>query len=266
MIIPFYQVDAFTSEVFGGNPAAVCPLDDWLSDDLMLKIAGENNLSETAFFVANSDENAKADFHLRWFTPAKEVELCGHATLATAHVIFAELGFKKNTIKFDSHSGILSVEKTTNGLTMDFPAWAYEEKAVPDLIYEALSPSPKMFFNGIDGMAVFESAEEVRALKPNMYILARYKNARGVLATAPGDGDYDFVSRAFFPNLDIAEDPITGSAHCMLVPYWAEQLGKTRLKAYQASKRGGEILCELLDDRVSLTGQAVLYAKGEIYA
>lgn len=259
MELTLYQVDAFTSEVFGGNPAAVVPLEEWLSDDVMQKIAIENNLSETAFFVPEGDT-----YHLRWFTPGGEVDLCGHATLATAFTLFDQLGYSKDTITFTGRSGELFVHKTQDGLMMDFPAWEHTKIDTPDIITQAFGKAPLEFYDGYDAMAVFETADEVRDMKPDFHALKQFET-RGVLVTAPGDQDYDFVSRAFFPRLNIDEDPVTGSAHCILTPYWAKRLDKKTLKAYQASARGGELLCELKDDRIHITGQAVLYMKGQIY-
>ncbi len=264
MKLPFYQVDSFTSEVFGGNPAAVCPLPEWLPDKTLQSIASENNLSETAFYVIE-ETDGREQIELRWFTPKGEVDLCGHATLASAFVMFTEHGYPKDRIYFNTKSGVLNVRKSDHGLTMDFPLWSYNEKPTPDLLYDALSPHPSEYYVGKDVMAVFESADEVRELDPDMKMLAQCKDTRGIIVTAPGDNGYDFISRAFFPNLGIPEDPVTGSAHCMIAPYWAERLGKTTLKAYQASARGGDLLCEIKNERLELTGQAVLYAKGEIY-
>ena len=260
MKLPIYQIDAFTSEAFGGNPAAVIPLQKWPANDLMQNIAIENNLSETAFFVPEGN-----NFHLRWFTPGGEVDLCGHATLATAFVLFEELGHKEKTITFSSNSGELFVHKTSAGLMMDFPAWERKKTQTPELIIQALGAIPDEYYEGHDHMAVFENPSDILNMRPDFRHLKRL-DARGLLVTAPGEKDqeHDFISRAFFPGLNIDEDPVTGSAHCLLTPYWAERLGKTTLKAHQASERGGNLLCKLNGKRVEITGQAVQYMKGEI--
>lgn len=259
MEIDLYQVDAFTSEIFGGNPAAVCPLGAWLPDETLLNIAAENNLSETAFFVQTND-----GYHIRWFTPADEVALCGHATLSAAFIIFEFLNPDLKEIKFDSLSGPLIVTKEQDGLKLDFPAWPYEEKSIPNGLSEALGKTPKEFYHSDDWLCVFEHAEDIETLMPNLAALSTFKEPRGFIITALGKDGTDFISRTFYPNLNVPEDPVTGSAHCVLTPYWAKQLGKNKLHAYQASKRGGSILCQLKVDRVELTGQAVLYLKGKI--
>lgn len=259
--LKIYQVDAFTSEVFGGNPAAVCPLKEWLSDEIMLNIAMENNLSETAFFVPNQNE-----YEIRWFTPTEEVDLCGHATLATAYVIFNQLNHPSDVIHFESRfSGALTVYKKPDGLMMDFPVWAFEEIEIPDDLSEALGKKPAQVFKGNDWVAVYPKADDVRRLDPNFSKLTKVNDARGIIATARGENGLDFVSRAFFPKLGIPEDPVTGSAHCILTPIWAQALGKTKFKAQQISKRGGDLVCELKGDRVKITGQAALYMEGMIY-
>jgi len=256
--LPIYQIDAFTDEVFAGNPAAVAPLKEWLSDEAMQAIAMENNLSETAFFVPEGE-----GFRLRWFTPAAEVELCGHATLASAHLLFSELGYDKEAIAFETRSGRLTVERRSEGYAMDFPATAAQShEPVPDLA-EALGGAPQALLVGSYAMAVFETADEVAGLAPNFEAISKL-DWWGVIATAPGD-DYDFVSRFFAPAKSVPEDPVTGSAHCMAAPYWAERLGRNDLKARQISKRGGEVGCLVKGDRVELTGKAVLFLKGEIY-
>ncbi|MTI22983.1 PhzF family phenazine biosynthesis protein [Fulvivirga sp. RKSG066] len=258
MKTPIYQVDAFTSELFGGNPAAVCPLKKWLSDDLMQNIAGENNLSETAFFVKTDD-----GFHLRWFTPNTEVDLCGHATLATAHVIFNHLGYDQDEIQFESKSGLLTVSKQSGKMTLNFPADNLKQIEITDAIIEGLGIRPKKGFNGVSDMLfIVESESEVRALHPDFGVLGAL-DRRGIIVSAPGD-DVDFVSRCFYPACGIDEDPVTGSAHTTMVPYWAKTLGKTDLKAQQLSQRGGQIDCKLESDRVLLTGAAVTYLEGQI--
>lgn len=259
MALPLYQVDAFTDRVFGGNPAAVCPLKSWLPDETLQKIAAENNLSETAFFVPDGD-----GFHLRWFTPLAEVGLCGHATLASAFVIFEFLRPAREKIHFTGASGSLFVEKTPEGLTLDFPAWPLAEGDIPPGMAEALGAQPSAFYKSTDWIAMFDDADTVENLVPDMERLHDFEEPRGIVATAPGKDGVDFVSRAFFPRLGVPEDPVTGSAHCALTPLWAKKLGKTRLKARQVSARGGGLLCELKNNRVFITGRAVLYLQGTI--
>ncbi len=261
MTIPIYQADAFTTTLFGGNPAAVCPLTEWLSDELMQKIALENNLSETAYLVKD-----KNDYHIRWFTPGTEVKLCGHATLASAHILFSELGHKENTITFHSKSGPLKVTKQSNGkLTLDFPANVPEEiTEIPKGIFEGLGiQSAPVFKTSFDYMVVLPSQKIIENLTPDFKTLAQTP-CRGVIATAKGD-EVDFVSRCFYPQSGIDEDPVTGSAHTIMVPYWAKQLNKTSMKAIQLSKRRGYLDCELVGDRVLMSGNAVMYLKGEIF-
>lgn len=258
MKIPLFQVDAFTSEVFHGNPAAVCPLDAWLTDATLQNIAAENNVSETAFIVSRGDE-----FELRWFTPTTEVDLCGHATLAAAFVMFEERNFPGHSIHFHSRSGILTVTRASEILTLNFPARPPQACAVPEALERGLGCQPAAVFKSRDYLVVFDSAEEVRALKPDFATL-KTLDCLGIIATAPGD-DCDFVSRFFAPSAGIDEDPVTGSAHCTLIPYWAQRLGKTKLFARQVSQRGGELFCELAGDRVRIGGKAVLYSRGEIF-
>jgi PhzF family phenazine biosynthesis protein len=257
MKIRQYQVDAFASRAFEGNPAAVCPLESWLDDDLLQAIAEENNLSETAFFVP-SDRG----FRLRWFTPTSEVDLCGHATLATAHVLFEHLGHPGQVITFETRSGALSVERKGDLLAMDFPACPPTPCASFELLARALGRQPLEVLRADDYMAVFENEAAIRGIKPDFFLLGTL-DLRGVIITAPG-GSYDFVSRFFAPRLGILEDPVTGSAHCTLAPYWAGRLGKRLLSARQVSKRGGSILCELNDGRVLLSGSAVTFMEAEI--
>jgi PhzF family phenazine biosynthesis protein len=261
MTLTLFQVDAFSTKVFGGNPAAVCPLTEWLPAETMLKIAAENNLAETAFFVKSGDT-----YEIRWFTPKVEINLCGHATLASAHVIFNCLGLEEKTIKFHSHrSGDLGVEKKDDLLVLDFPAYELNEtKAQPELI-EALGRAPKQEWEtqGNMIMLLFDNEAVIRSLAPDMSALAKIPFDE-VIVTAPGD-DADFVSRMFAPKIGIPEDPVTGAIHCSLIPYWAGVLGKTELYARQVSKRGGELFCELAGDRVKIGGNATLYLKGEIY-
>ena len=258
MKIPFYQVDAFTDRVFGGNPAAVCPLETWPDDALMQAIAAENNLSETAFFVSEGD-----GFRLRWFTPALEVDLCGHATLASAHVLFHHLGYDRDVIRFETLSGTLSVERQGDLLAMDFPASKPVPAEAPQALLDGLGARPTAVLKSRDYMAVFERQQEVLDIRPDFAALAQL-DCLGIMATAPGE-DADFVSRFFAPRAGIPEDPVTGSAHTTLVPYWAERLGKTVLHARQVSERGGELFCEHRGQRVSIAGRAVTYAVGGIW-
>jgi len=259
MKLAIYQVDAFTNEVFKGNPAAICLLDKWLDADLMQKIALENNLSETAFFVKKDDY-----YEIRWFTPTYEIDLCGHATLASAFVIFDCLKLEGSIIEFHSHkSGILSVEKKDDVLILDFPSRPASVCEVPAGLIEAIGGQPKEVLTSRDYMLVYETDDEVRTIEPNFAEILRIPT-HAVIVTAPGD-DCDFVSRFFAPEVGVFEDPVTGSAHCTLIPYWAEKLGKTEMFARQVSARGGELFCELKGDRVKIGGNAVLYMKGEIY-
>lgn len=260
MQIPIYQVDAFSSQVFGGNPAAVCPLESWQPNDLMQKIALENNLAETAFFVQETDTR----FHIRWFTPTVEVDLCGHATLATAHVLFTELGYKHEVIEFFSRSGILTVQKQDDLLELNFPADEIKEVESVPVLNECLGVNILHTYRGkSDYMVVLENETLVLELRPDLRQMATIE-ARGIIATAKGS-KVDFVSRFFGPQSGIDEDPVTGSAHTTLTPYWAEQLGKTELTAWQISPRKGELWCKLEGDRVKIAGKAVLYLKGQIF-
>jgi PhzF family phenazine biosynthesis protein len=256
--LTLFQVDAFARRVFEGNPAAVCPLERWRDDGVLQAIAEENNLSETAFFVP-----ARAGFELRWFTPLAEVDLCGHATLASAHVLFEELGYAEPVIRFATRSGELTVERRGDRLAMNFPARPPAPCAAPSALVDGLGGQPAEVLVADDYVAVFDDEAAVRALAPNMATL-RELGVRGVCVTAPGAGEVDFVSRFFAPGVGIPEDPVTGSAHCELAPYWAARLGKSRLRARQVSKRGGNVDCELQGDRVILTGGAVTFMKAEI--
>lgn len=254
-----YQVDAFTDRLFGGNPAAVVPLPQWLPDAVMQALANENNLSETAFFVPVDD-----GFELRWFTPEIEVDLCGHATLATAHVLFTHLGYAKAVIHFHTRSGLLTVERSAQGYVMDFPADEIHPIAKPARLEQALgAPVLETWQGRSDLMAVLADADTVRQLRPDMPALAAL-GGRGVIVTAPGAADADFVSRCFFPNAGVPEDPVTGSAHTTMTPYWAKRLGKAALRARQLSARGGVLGCALIEKRVKLEGQAVTYFTGAI--
>ena len=252
-----FQVDAFANHLFEGNPAAVCPLDDWLPDHLLQSIAAENNLPETAFFVP-----VGSGFHLRWFTPTTEVDFCGHATLASAHVLFDSLGYAQTSVAFDTRSGRMTVELDGDLYAMNFPARSPQPCASPQPLVDGLGALPLEVLAADDYLAVFESESQVRSLAPDFSRL-RELDLRGVIATAPG-GEVDFVSRFFAPKYGIDEDPVTGSIHAGLTPYWAEQLGKNQLLAYQASTRGGVLRLEISGDRVLVSGLAVLYLKGEI--
>lgn len=261
MRLPVYQIDAFTSEVFRGNPAAVCPLGEWLPEALMQQIASENNLSETAFFVRRERDGA---FELRWFTPTVEVDLCGHATLASAFVLYHFLDYAEERVRFISQSGELAVEREGERLALDFPAWPPSACAAsPELLEGLGGRSPVEVLRRRDYVAVFGSEDEVRSLTPNMEALMRI-DAQGVIVTAPGR-EVDFVSRYFAPRAGVPEDPATGSAHSMLIPLWAQRLGRSELHARQLSQRGGELFCRHLGERVRIAGHAVPYLTGEIH-
>ncbi len=262
MRLPLYQVDAFTGAVFAGNPAAVCPLERWIDEPLMRAIAAENNLSETAFLVPAAGSGTGRDYDIRWFTPAAEVDLCGHATLASAFVIFHWLDPARASVTFHSRSGPLVVERCGDLLAMEFPSRPARECAPPAGLAEALGAAPLATLMSRDLLAVFADEAEVRALQPDF---ARVKalGLHAVCVTAPGTG-CDFVSRFFAPLVGVPEDPVTGSAHCMLVPYWAGRLGKRTLHARQVSARGGELFCEDLGDRVIIAGRAAPYLEGMI--
>jgi PhzF family phenazine biosynthesis protein len=259
MRTPIFQLDAFTTRRFAGNPAAVMPMDRFLPDSLLLAIAAENNLAETAFLVPEG-----ADYRLRWFTPMIEVPLCGHATLASAAVVMERLEPKRRAVVFLSASGPLPVERVDAGYRMDFPIRLCEPMATVSGLAEGLGVTPvEVFGNAFNYLAVLESAQTVRRLAPDMAALARLDRG-GVIVTAPGDEGYDFVSRYFAPAKGIPEDPVTGAAHCMLAPYWAKRLGKGVFRAFQASRRGGELICRLAGDRVELEGDCVFYLEGEV--
>lgn len=257
MKLPIYQVDAFATQPFCGNPAAVCPLESWPEDNLLQQIAEENNLSETAFFVA---EDGK--YRLRWFTPVEEVDLCGHATLAAAHVLFKHLGYSSDEITFTTRSGELIVSQTGNGMTMDFPASMPRPINPPTGLIEGLGCQPAEVLSAFDYILVLNNEEQVRTLTPDFSQWLGL-DLRGVVVTAPGN-EADFVSRCFFPKLRVNEDPVTGSAHCETAPYWSEKLAKTTLTARQLSARTGTITCQLKGNRVELTGQCADYMQGEI--
>jgi PhzF family phenazine biosynthesis protein len=257
MQLQMYQIDAFTRKLFHGNPAAVIPLTQWLDDTAMQNIASENNLSETAFFTGE-----KGRYKLRWFTPEHEVDLCGHATLATAWVIFKLYDKIPDQLHFYTKSGELIVKRATDGLCMDFPSNPPVAAAVPKDLLSAIAVQPVDVLQGEDFMVVLESQRQVEGIKPDLVLLKRIP-LRGVVITSTGD-NVDFVSRMFAPKYGIDEDPVTGSSHCSLVPYWSNQLGKTELRAKQLSRRGGDVLCELIGDRVNLTGHCVEYMQAVI--
>lgn len=259
MEILLYQVDAFANRIFAGNPAAVCPLKEWLPDETMQAIAEENNLAETAFFVPNGD-----DYDIRWFTPKVEIDLAGHPTLATAYVIFTKLDPSRQDVRFHTKTGdTLVVSRAGDRLSMDFPARPPAPRHGFGDIAGALGGEPTEVLAARDGFAVFESEKQLRALAPDMSRLMAL-DVFGVIATAPGD-TCDFVSRFFAPRAGIPEDPVTGSAHCTLIPYWAARLGKQDMTARQLSARGGELFCRLRGDRVDIAGEAVLYLEGRIF-
>lgn len=258
MRVPYYQVDAFTAKVFGGNPAGVCVLRNWIPDAVLQQVAAENNLAETAFFTPHADNT----FHLRWFTPVLEMDLCGHATLATAFILFSELGWTERSIRFHTRSGWLKAERVGDVIELDFPSRMPVYCAPPEDLIRGLGHKPRQVLKSRDFMAVFDSQAEVAALKPEMDLLSRL-DCLGIIATAPGD-DSDFVSRFFAPRAGVPEDPVTGSAHSSLIPFWAEKLGKKDLFARQISRRGGELFCRLVEDRVRIGGHSVIYSRGEL--
>jgi len=258
MELSIFQVDAFSGRVFSGNPAAVCPLDDWLPDDTLQAIAAENNLAETAFFVRNNGR-----FQLRWFTPACEVDLCGHATLATAYVLLHELGEQSDRLRFETKSGELAVYRSGDKLALNFPSRPPQPvDADEDLVPALGGPKPLEILAARDYLIRYETADQVKALQPNMEALKRIDRF-AFIATAPGTG-CDFISRFFAPAKGIPEDPVTGSAHCTLIPYWAQQLNKTEFHARQISPRGGDLYCKLFGDRVEIAGYGALFLKGTI--
>ncbi|MFZ0274562.1 MAG: PhzF family phenazine biosynthesis protein [Acidobacteriaceae bacterium] len=263
MRAPIYQVDAFTTRRFAGNPAAVMPMDAFLPDDTLQAIAAENNLAETAFLVRDN-----GDYRLRWFTPGTEVPLCGHGTLASAAVVMERLEPARTRVVFHSASGPLTVQRAGARYVMDFPARPSQSVPAPPGLVEAIGVTPlDIQVNDFNYMAVLDSAQAVRNLSPDIAAIARLDHP-GLIVTGPGghngDAAYDFISRYFAPVKGIPEDPVTGSAHCMLTPYWAQRLGKTSFRAFQASPRGGEVLCRLAGDRVELEGSCVFYLEGEV--
>ena len=270
MKLKLYQVDAFTDHLFGGNPAAVCPLDAWLPDTVMQQMAAENNLAETAFYIPQEGE-----FALRWFTPTVEVDLCGHATLATAHVLFEIEHYAKPEIGFDTRSGVLTVRKQDDTLAMNFPADTLTPTDLPPEVIDGLGKvSVQEAFRGkSDFLVVLESQDELLSLAPDFRKLGEYRDIRATIVTAPSvvtsgvvtsGQEVDFVSRCFAPQSGIDEDPVTGSAHTTLTPYWARRLGKKQLTAQQLSSRRGTLWCTHLGDRVTIAGHAVTYLAGEI--
>jgi predicted PhzF superfamily epimerase YddE/YHI9 len=251
--IPYFHVDAFASQAFRGNPAGVCPLEEWLPDEILQAMAYEHHLAETAFFVSK----APGHYHLRWFTPETEVDLCGHATLATAHVLWNHLDFRDDQIDFETQSGPLRVTREKDLLALDFPSRPPRAATKPSWLGEAA-----LFLQARDAMIVLDTAEAVSAFRPDFKLLSQL-DGLGVIVTAPGH-EVDFVSRFFAPKAGVPEDPVTGSAHCTLIPYWAARLGKNRLHARQLSRRGGELFCALYGERVSIAGYAVTYFQGRI--
>lgn len=259
MSYPIYTVDAFTDHIFGGNPAACCPLDEFLPTSIMQQLAMENNLSETAFFVKNPDDS----YQIKWFTPEQEIDLAGHPTLACAHVIFHELNHPSDTLLFHSKSGPLTVTKDGEWLKMDFPSRMPEACDIPSNLLEGFSIQPIEVWKSRDYFLVFNLQEDIEKLVPNFHFLNQV-DTLGIIVTAKGN-EVDFVSRFFVPNSTIGEDPVTGSAHASLIPYWAKTLNKTHLKAIQLSKRRGDLICEFEGDRVKIAGKAISYMKGQYF-
>lgn len=259
MKIPYYQINAFTRCMAGGNPAGVCVLKEWLPDATMQAIAAENGLSETAFF-----QRQQGGYGLRWFTPTVEVDLCGHATLASAYAIFTYIDPKADNIIFSTHGGQLTVVRQGELISMDFPAWPLQWVEAPAALIKGLGATPKEVWRGRDYIAVFDSQEQVAQLQPQVEPLS-HLDCLGICVTAPGK-DADFVSRFFAPRAGIAEDPVTGSVHSSLIPYWSQRLGKEELHALQISKRGGELFCQARGERVGIAGHAVLFLEGLIHA
>ena len=257
MRIPFFRVNAFTTDAFGGNPAGVCLLEKWLADDLLQHIAAENGLSETAFLIPAGDS-----FKLRWMTPTIEVDLCGHATLAAAFVVFTELSRKQEPLFFDTLSGRLRAARQKDRIELDFPSRPPQPCVTPERLIQGLGLEPREVLKARDYVAVFDSAKEVQSLVPDLAKLAEL-DCLGIIVTAPG-GEADFVSRFFAPQAGIDEDPVTGSAHCSLIPFWSKRLGKSELFARQVSRRGGELYCRDLGERVGIGGRAVTYCRGEL--
>ena len=262
MKIDIYQIDAFTDKLFSGNPAAVCPLTNWLKDEILQNIAIENNLAETAFFIQLPNNH----FHLRWFTPEFEMDLCGHATLGAAFVIFEEMKYEGNEICFETKSGILAVKKVNDYYELDFPSRPPEKSSLPKIISDGLNIQPIEIWKARDYLLVYNSEDDIKNIDPNIAILNQINiDPGGIIVTANSNiEDVDFVSRFFTPQATVFEDPVTGSAHCTLVPFWASRLNKNELRALQISKRGGELLCQLKENRVAIKGKAVKYLEGII--
>lgn len=260
MKIPYFEVLAFTDRLFAGNPAGVCILEDWLPDEMLQKIATENNLAETAFFIDRG-----SFFDIRWLSPSAEIDLCGHATVGSAHVLFQHLGRTGDSLIFQSRSsGELRVDRVGERLVLDFPSRPGSPSEAPPLLAESLGAQPSVVLKNRDYIAVFERQEQVAGLTPDLGKVAKLEGVQGVCVTAPGD-DCDFVSRYFAPSVGVPEDPVTGSTHTGLIPYWAKRLGKTKLHARQLSPRGGELFCEDRGDRVGIGGKALTYVEGIVH-
>ena len=260
MEIPIFQVDAFTDQLFQGNPAAVCIVDEWLSDELMLNIAKENNLAETAFC-----KQVETGYAIKWFTPEIEMDLCGHATLATAHVLFQNYVRSKNEIVFESNSGPLIVSRDGARYRLDFPSRVPQPADLTALILEGIGKAPLEVYKARDYVLLYETQAVIEAILPDQALLNTINlDPGGIVVTAPGN-EVDFVSRFFTPQASIFEDPVTGSAHCSLIPFWAKRLKKDKLVAQQLSARGGTLYCENVGDRVGISGEAVTFLKGTIY-
>ncbi len=260
MKLDIYQVDAFTSDIFNGNPACVVPLDKWISDEILLKIAQENAVAETAFYVKNNDK-----YHLRWFTPEIEMDLCGHATLATAHVIYSILGLKKEKIVFETLSGDLIVKIKDHLYVMNFPSRMPLPKKLPKNIYDSLNIKPLEVYKARDYLLLFNSERDVKNIKINNELFNKKNLGTGGVICTSRSNNHDFVSRVFFPQASILEDPVTGSAHCSLVPFWSDRLGKNELTARQISSRGGNLKCFNRDNRIEICGDAKTYLIGQIF-
>jgi PhzF family phenazine biosynthesis protein len=262
MKIKIFQIDAFTDKLFSGNPAAVCVLEQWLNDETLQNIAIENNLAQTAFFISLPNNN----FHLRWFTPELEMDLCGHATLASAFVIFEELNYPKNELFFETKSGLLSVKKNNSLYELNLPSRPPKKVNLPSVISKGLNIQPTEVWKARDYLLVYESENDIKNLNPNAAILNEINTGNGgIIVTAKSNlDDIDFVSRFFTPQATVFEDPVTGSAHCTLVPFWANRLNKNIFTARQISNRQGELLCILENDRVKIKGKAVKYLEGFI--
>lgn len=258
--LQIFQIDAFTSEIFKGNPACVMPLDNWLPDDTLLKIAKENNVSETAYFIKKEDH-----FYLRWFTPEIEMDLCGHATLATAYCLRNHLNYKKDSVKFDSMSGELIVKFNADYMQMDFPHRKPVKSDLPQNILDSLSIKPTEILKSRDYVLIYDNEDQIKNIKIDKELFDRINiDPGGVVITSIGTKS-DFVSRYFVPQCSFFEDPVTGSTHCSLVPYWSEKLNKKKLKSIQLSERGGEMICEDVLNRVLINGKAVTYSEGHVH-